>query len=208
MNIRHLLIILILSGITTTVDAQRKSWAIGVQVGENFSTLMGETHYDFRPGWSAGVHLSHYLLDDLVIRLEVNVDDRGAQLNPSLISDPFGASEYRLTYLSMPILLRYSTKTRFKIIAGGGISVDLLLSDDVNFTNPNPTNQPEFRRINADIVGCLGGAYPINDRLSLTVEGRSLLGLQSADRHPGEESRLGRFLSWEVLFGFNYYLAP
>ncbi len=206
MNTRHLLSFLIIFSLATTAQAQRKSWAVGVQIGENFSTLTGENDYDFRPGWSAGFHLSHYLLNNLVIRMEVNVDDRGAQLNPSLNTDPFGASEYRLTYLSIPILLRYSTDTRIKFIAGGGLSVDFLLADEVGFANATPNGQPDFRRFNADIVGCIGGAYPLTDRLSLTAEGRSLLGLQSADRHPGEASRLGRFLSWEILFGLNFYL--
>ncbi|MCF8239093.1 MAG: PorT family protein [Saprospiraceae bacterium] len=206
MRPRHLFFLLLILSFATTLQAQRKSWAVGVQIGENFSTLTGESDYDFRPGWSAGIHLSHYLLNDLVIRLEVNIDDRGANLNPSLNTDPFGANEYRLTYLSMPILLRYSTDTKFKFIAGGGLSVDVLLADEVSFGDAPPNSQPDFRRFNADLVGCLGGAYPITERFSLTAEGRTLWSMQSADRNAGEASRLGRFISWEFLFGLNFYL--
>ncbi len=206
MSWRYFISILILFSMTQSLQAQRKSWAIGVQIGENFSTLTGESDYDFRPGWSTGIHLSHYLLNDLVIRLEVNIDNRGALLNPSLNTDPFGANEYRLTYLSMPILLRYSTDTRIKFIAGGGLSVDVLLADEVGFADATPNSQPEFRRFNADLVGCLGGSYPITERFSLTAEARSLWSVQSADRNRGEASRLGRFISWEILFGLNFYL--
>lgn len=202
----YLLTLFLILVISSAVHAQRKSWAVGFQIGENFSTLTGENAYDYRPGISGGFHLSHYLLNDLVIRLEVNIDDRGTQLNPSLNADPFGANEYRLTYLSLPILLRYSTETRVKFIAGGGMSVDFLLAEQVGFDSPGAMGSPRFRPFNTDLIGCVGGAYPINERLSLSAEARSVFALQTADRPDGVASRLGRFFSWEILFGLNYYL--
>ena len=197
----YILTLFFILAITTSGSAQRKSWAVGFQIGENFSTLTGENAYDYRPGISGGFHLSHYLLNDLVIRLEVSLDSRGTQLNPSLNADPFGANEYRLTYLSLPIMLRYSTESRIKFIAGGGMSVDFLLADQVGFNGSGQSGSPDFRPFNTDLIGCVGGAYPINDRVALSAEVRSVFAMQTADRPDGVASRLGRFFSWEILFG-------
>jgi len=186
-----------------------QSWSVGLHFGENFSSLRGQQQSDYRLGFVAGVQASHYLTENLVMRLEVNMERKGGRFGevaPLPFGDPDFANEYRLDYLSLPVLLRYSTGKKTKFIAGGGMSVDYLARERSEFGQFSTDDPNRFRRFDTNLIACVGGALPLGDKVSATLELRSLVGLVKIDKPTGVARELGRNISWGLMVGLNYYL--
>lgn len=187
-----------------------QSWAFGLHIGENLSTLTGDQNYDYRLGFMGGVHASHYLTENIVMRLEINLERKGArgeQITP--IPQPGEeewTNDYRLDYLSLPVMLRYSTGNKSKFIAGGGISFDYLLQEKVGFRPGFPSETRDFRRFDNDLIACIGGALALSEKLTFTMEMRGMWGLINVSKPEGVARELGRNVSWGLMAGLNYYL--
>ena len=183
------------------------NWAIGIHMGENFTKLTGDADSEYRLGFTAGAHASHYLMENLVLRLEVNYERKGAER--VLPSDPFAAdvpTEIRLDYLTLPVLLRYSTSGKTRWTAGGGVAVSYLmnemtLTEDIVFEQID-----DFNRVDADLVFCGGFGYPVGKKMMVGFELRSIFGLVNVERNRGTAMQLGRNVAWGALVGLNYYL--
>lgn len=193
-----------------SLPALTQSWSMGIHFGENLSTLTGPQDYTYRLGFIGGMHVSHYLTENLVMRLEVNFEQKGAKGEQSapepFPGDPEFGNDYRLDYLSLPVLLRYSTRGKSKFFAGGGMSVDYLLREKTDFPTGSVFDTPNFRRFDTDLIACVGGALPVSDKLTATLEFRSIWGLLKVDKPGGVARELGRNLSWGLIAGLNYYL--
>lgn len=189
-----------------SINAQG-NWAVGLHIGENFTSLTGDADSEYRLGFTAGAHASHYLLENLVLRLEVNFERKGA--DRILPPDPFVAdvpAEIRLDYLTLPVLLRYSTGKKVKWTAGGGIAVSYLMKETIDLEGVVAVQTDDFRRVDTDLVTCAGLGYPINDKITLGFELRGIFGLVEVERNQGTAMQLGRNVAWGALVGINYYL--
>lgn len=183
------------------------NWAVGLHLGENFTSLTGDADSEYRLGFTAGAHASHYLLENLVLRLEVNFERKGA--DRILPPDPFVAdvpAEIRLDYLTLPVLLRYSTGRKMKWIVGGGVAVSYLMKETSDLEGGVAVQTDDFRRVDTDLVTCVGMGYPINDKITLGFELRGIFGLVEVERNKGTARQLGRNVAWGALVGINYYL--
>ena len=192
------------------VGVSAQNWSVGLHFGENLSTLMGSQDYDYRLGFIGGMHVSHYLTENLVMRLEVNVEQKGAS-REQVVPEPFPGepefgNDYRLDYLSLPVLLRYSTKGKSKFIAGGGVSVDYLMREKTDYPTGSVFETTNFRRFDTDLIACLGGAIPVSKKITATLEFRSIWGLVKVEKPEGVARELGRNVSWGLMAGLNYYL--
>jgi hypothetical protein len=187
-----------------------QSWAIGLHFGENLSTLRGDAKTDYLPGFMGGLHASHYLTEKVVLRLEANFERKGTRiegLNPN--PDP-GAPEFiddfRLDYLSLPVMLRYSMGKKAKFVVGGGASVDYLIRQRTDYGELTTNELDQYRRFDSDLVGTVGGAIPVGDKWTFSLEMRALWGLVSVEKPKGLAPELGKNLSWGLMAGVNYYL--
>lgn len=190
--------------------AQSQSWAIGMHFGENLSTLRGNAKTDYQPGFMGGLHASHYLTENVVLRLEANFERKGTRIeglnpNPDPGAPNFG-DDYRFDYLSLPVMLRYSIGNKAKFVVGGGASVDYLIRQRTDFGELSTNELGEYRRFDTDLVGTMGGAVPVGEKWTFSLEMRGLWGLVRVDKPDGLAPELGRNLSWGLLAGINYYL--
>lgn len=185
----------------------QSNWSVGVQAGENFTNLNGDVSSQYRLGFSFGAHASHYLLEKWVLRLEANFERKGAeQIFPDNPFDPNVPNEIRLDYISLPVLLRYSTGEKWKYIIGGGLAVSYLMQETSTFENVVLTQTDDFNRVDADLIACTGLAYPIKDKLTVGFDFRANFGMVDVNRSPGVAMDLGRNISWGMFVGLNYYL--
>lgn len=191
-------------------SAESQSWAIGLHFGENLSTLKGDAKTDYLPGFMGGLHASHYLTENVVLRLEANFERKGTRiegldLNPDPGTPDF-ADDYRFDYLSLPVMLRYSIGENAKFVAGGGASVDYLIRQRTDYGELTTNELGDYRRFDSDLVGTLGGAIPFGDKWTFSLEMRALWGLVSVDKPKGLATELGKNLSWGLMAGVSYYL--
>lgn len=190
--------------------AAGQSWAVGLHFGENFSTLRGYANTDYLPGFMGGVQASHYLTENIVLRVEANFERKGTRLeglNPN--PDPGAPSfvdEYRFDYLSLPAMLRYSMGKKTKFVVGGGASVDYLISQRTNYAELATNDINNFRRFDTDLIGTVGGAVPFGEKWTFSIELRALWGLVQVNKPKGLATELGKNLSWGLMAGVNYYL--
>ena len=178
--------------------------------GENLSTLRGNAKTDYLPGFMAGLHMSHYLTESLVLRLEVNMERKGTRLeginpNPDPGAPNFG-DDYRFDYLSLPVMLRYSTSSRVKFVVGGGASVDYLVRQRTDYGDLRVDEIVEYRRFDTDLVGTIGGAVHFGEKWTFSLEFRGMWGLVDVDKPKGLATEFGKNLSWGLMAGVNYYL--
>lgn len=191
--------------LASTADAQ--PWAVGVQFGEHYSSLWGESPQDYALGFMAGVHASHYLTSNLVLRGEVNWERRGSRVPDPIPTDPNFASEFQLDYLTLPVMARYSTEGKWRFSGGGGVSVNFLMRERTLFGSFSLQNSGEFRRVNADLLLCGGAAYHIYPKTTLSLDLRANTGLVDVrEQQPGVQRQLGRHILWGLVAGINFYL--
>ncbi|MCF8247910.1 MAG: hypothetical protein K9J37_22355 [Saprospiraceae bacterium] len=72
MKLPHLFISLILCLFCFAKSAESQNWALGLHFGENLSTLRGNAKTDYQPGFMGGLHVSHYLTKNVILRMEAN----------------------------------------------------------------------------------------------------------------------------------------
>lgn len=206
----HLFTSLTLCFFCFAITANSQNWAVGIHFGENLSTLRGNIKTDYQFGFLAGLHASHYLTENIVLRLEANFDRKGALLvgndpNPDPGAPNFG-DDYRFDYLSLPFMLRYSTSSRVKFVVGGGASVDYLVRQRTDYGDLRTNELGQYRRFDTDLVGAIGGAVPFAEKWTFSLELRSIWGLVKVEKPKGVAPELGKNLTWGLVAGVNYYL--
>ncbi|MCB0522629.1 MAG: PorT family protein [Lewinellaceae bacterium] len=192
-----------------SVPSFSQRWSVGLQAGENLSTLTGDNQNDFRLGFVGGINASHYLSKNIVLRLELNIERKGAKPDLSAspdIPDVNAVTDYSFDYLSLPLLLRYTTGKKVRWVAGGGPSFNYLLRERSQFIGTNQLETGEFRRVDIDAIVGLGAGVPIGGKFTITLEGRGIFGLRKVNKATGTATDLGRHLSWGLMAGLNYYL--
>ncbi len=188
-----------------------QNWAVGLHFGENLSTLRGNAKTDYQLGFIGGMHVSHYLTKNMVLRLEANFERKGTRLegadpNPDPGAPNFG-DDYRFDYLSLPVMLRYSTKSKVKFVVGGGASVDYLVRQRTDYDGDQSLNQiGDYRRFDTDLVGAIAGSVPFGGKWTFSLEFRGMWGLVKVDKPAGLATEFGKNLTWGLMAGVNYYL--
>jgi hypothetical protein len=206
--IKYYTLTLFLLWILPSSYAQKEaSWAIGFQLGEQFSTLWGESTTDYRPGFIVGLHASHYLTRNIVLRAEVNYERRGVLAPQSLVTDQDFAIEHRFNYLTLPVMIRYSTEGKIRWIGGGGVSVNFLLNERQLLRETFVDLGGDLQNVTTDLLLLGGASYPLNDQIRLSMDVRSILSISEMELPArGTQQRIGRHLAWGIFAGFNYYL--
>lgn len=190
--------------------AAGQNWAVGLHFGENLSTLRGNAKTDYQLGFMAGFHVSHYLTKNVVLRLESNLERKGTRVeDPTLFPDPGTPNfvdDYQFDYLSLPIMLRYSSNSKVKFVVGGGASLDYLVRQRTDYGETEANQIDDYRKLDTDLLGVVGGAVPIGKKWTFSIEMRGMWGLVNVDKPKGLTPELGKNLTWGLMAGVNYYL--
>jgi hypothetical protein len=198
---------LIMALLLQAMPSIAQPWAVGVQFGEQFSSLWGEAPQDYALGFLAGVHASHYLTSYVVLRGEINWERRGSRVPDPIPTDPNFASEFQLDYLTLPMMVRYSVGEKWRWSGGGGVSVNFLMRERTLYGSFSRRQTDDFREVNADVLLCGGTAYTIFPKTTLSLDLRANMGLADAqESRPGVQRRLGRHILWGLVAGLNFYL--
>lgn len=125
---KHILLLVLTSLVFTfsSADAQRKylkkksepAFGLGVKAGINYasqSTSSGTTNVDVQSiiGLNGGVYCNYFFLDFLAVQPELMISGKGLHWK-----DQFYDAQDILTYLDMPILIRYQPIKLLNIHAG------------------------------------------------------------------------------------------
>ena len=206
----HLIISLLFCLFCFAKSAESQNWAVGLHFGENLSTLQGNAKTDYLLGFMGGLHVSHYLTENIVLRLEANMERKGTRVeganpNPDPGAPNFG-DDYRFDYLSLPVMLRYSTSSKVKFVVGGGASVDFLVRQRTDYDDLSVNEIGQYRRLDTDLVSAIGAVVPFGEKWTFSLEMRGMWGLVKVDKPAGLATEFGKNLTWGLMAGVNYYL--
>jgi hypothetical protein len=181
------LITLALLIVANAVVAQQKTVQFGVKGGINFSTLLDEFGTnDYRTGYHAGLFANIPL-------------DAGFRLQPEVVYSAQGAEfpndkKHYLSYISVPVMLQYTIKDRFRIETGPQVSY--LSKSEVKYEKmpegPNEHEADYFNEVNGGDFAWSAGAGYVTP-FGLGVDARYNLSL-------GDISKIGRLENrvWQV----------
>ncbi|MFI5218696.1 MAG: outer membrane beta-barrel protein [Bacteroidia bacterium] len=201
--------------------AQDRKTFVSVHGGVNFSniTVGGTSFTDWknRTGICAGLGFGYKAAKKILLLVEANYDQKGYR-NEYTITDEKGmdmgkayANNYS-DYLSVPIIINYTSKGENTFEAGIGIINNFLLSADI-MTPPNQGGFPPNSEINykelykgyeLDFTIRVGGSIKIASQLNLLLEGRISNGLTSFSKSDEVKSiHNTMFLGTGVRYYFN-----
>lgn len=118
---KSIVIVLLLAG--TATFAQH--FDIGIKAGTNFSNFTGNSNVEgvkanTLVGFHAGVFLGLYLGDNFSIQPEALFSTQGAKINNGTTKD-----DYKLTYINVPVLLKFRFNGGFYLEAGPQIGFNV-----------------------------------------------------------------------------------
>jgi len=148
----------------------------GVKAGLNYSSQFisgAASSVDFKSilGINAGAYCNYFLLDFLAIQPELMVSGKGSHW-----TNQYYDARYNLTYIDLPILIRFQPVSLINIHAGPQFSY-LLLANQKDFgTNLNTNVIGNFYKFDLGLAFGIEANLPYN--INLTV--RYILGLNTA----------------------------
>ncbi|MFY7965058.1 MAG: porin family protein [Chitinophagaceae bacterium] len=126
---KTIVVLAVLFSVNNIVTAQ--NFAIGLKAGANLSKISGSSFSDeYKLSYHAGAFMSLDFNKKIGIQPEVLLSQAQAQTVSSGVILPSGSQNYKLSYLSIPLLLRY--KFSKVIILNVGPQYSILLNKDDN----------------------------------------------------------------------------
>ncbi len=187
---KHLIVFLVLLLVApaSRLLAQQGTWSIGIEGGPGLSLIYGSEgvygssdpalsgaagitgEYGFAGSFSAKVAL-HYE------RVSTITDNHSALLPAG------GRLKYNLDYLSLPVLVKWSTGGRIRFFVNAGPCVSLLLQESTWYLPDNGSKEKvadetgAYHQINLAVTAGAGIAVPVGKRFQLSLEVRDNFGV-------------------------------
>jgi hypothetical protein len=148
----------------------------GVKAGLNYSSQYTQNtpnSVDFKsiPGINAGAYCNYFFMDFLAIQTELMVSGKGSHW-----TNQYNDAKDKLTYIDLPVLIKYQPVALFNIHAGPQLSY-LILAKQEDLVNNLKTNVLDYY-YKFDLGLAFGVEANITSRVNLTV--RYILGLNTA----------------------------
>jgi hypothetical protein len=148
----------------------------GVKAGPNYSTqytINTPNSVDFKSifGINAGAYCNYFFLDFLAIQPELMVSGKGSHWK-----NQYTDAKDNLTYIDLPILIKYQPVAQFNIHAGPQLSY-LVIAKRTDFGNDLKTNVMDYY-YKFDFGLAFGVEANLPSRVNLTI--RYILGLNTA----------------------------
>lgn len=195
MRAPHITLLIALFAASTVSFAQTTRFEAGLQVGSSTSWLRGNKAIDDSDplhGPAAGLSLQYYLSRHLGLRLGAGYQQKGSSSDITFtdnIGNAIGTGAVRseLRYLSVPLMLRYGFGDKFRVSAGVGGYVGILLSATQAYSGfdfPDATITKNFESTDIGLCGSISGALALGQKISISLEARYDKGLTNISALP------------------------
>jgi hypothetical protein len=168
--------------------AQQGAWSIGIEGGPGLSLIYGSEsvynqsapalsgavgingEYGFAGRFSAKVALHYERVSTLTN-------------NPSALLPPAGQLKYNLDYLSLPVLVKWSTGGKVRFFVNAGPCVSLLLQESLWYLPDSGSKEKvadetgAYNRFNLAVTAGAGIAIPVGNRILISLEVRDNFGV-------------------------------
>lgn len=150
----------------------------GVKAGGNYSDFEGANfRVDPLAGFHAGVTVAFKVTDQFLIQQEFLYSQQGAKV----LSGPLGAAEIKLSYINVPVLLKY--RTAIGLFVEAGPQVSLKMKENVaGFENADFAKKIDFG---------LAGGLGFQSKIGLGIDARYIYGMEKVMENPN--AALGEF---------------
>ena len=215
---KKILVLFALSTVVFTVFAQDSKFIIGVEAAVNRTHLWGEDIHDaYNPLYSIspGLNLEYLLNSNISLKSGLLYERKGFTAETFYtgpIGMPMGTRDFTATfdYLTLPVLLSYSTNGTVRFYVNGGAYFGFLLSNTLTLGEfgdyPEQTVDAKEDTKTFDFglsFGC-GLFIPIGERFAFDFGLRDNLGL--IDIFKPENDEKSRFNTLGLVFSLKYFL--
>ncbi len=198
--------------------AQTTRFEAGLQVGSSTGWLRGNKAIDDSGplhGPAAGLNFQYNLSQHLGVRLGAGYQRKGSSTDVTFtdnIGNVLGSGAVRgeLQYLSFPLMLRYGFGEKFRVSAGAGGYLGILLSatqTSSGFDFPDVTITKNFENTDIGLCGSISGALALGQKISLSLEARYDKGLTNISALPVVDDGSIRTNAVCLLLGCSYRLG-
>lgn len=148
----------------------------GVKAGINYATQFTESNasgvkFQSIIGIHAGAYVNYFLLDYVAVQAELLFSDKGSKWQ-----NAFYDARYDLTYIDLPLLIKFQPVPLFNIHAGTQLSYLLMASQKDYGTGQKTNVRGNYYKFDPAVV--VGVEANLPNRINLTV--RYILGLTTA----------------------------
>ena len=137
-------------GVAISMSALSFAQSVGIKGGGNITTVSGleNIQADYNFGWQAGAFVNIPVNEKFSIQPEVLYNTRGAVLSSDepIIGDKVEEANWKLNYISVPVMFQYNATPKFYVEAGPQFSYMLLSKFKSNSltTNDNSDDLNKF----------------------------------------------------------------
>jgi opacity protein-like surface antigen len=202
-EMKKVLILLTSFIISFSIFSQESKITIGLEIAPSITSLRGNTEFDSSENLfvlSPGVTFDYYISQNLALQSGISFERKGGktELLRTFSNIPIGSQEIQvnLDYVTLPLMLTYSTNGKISFYIGGGAFLGFLVSHKVIWGSFENFNEAEFgdtedfpegiedlyntnirKKIDLGLSLMTGVKIPITKRIFIDLGIRDYLGL-------------------------------
>jgi hypothetical protein len=187
---RHLIffLLLLLVAPAGALLAQKGAWSLGIEGGPGLSFIYGgESVYnpsDPALSGAAGISGEYGFAGRFSAKVALHYERFSTQTdNLSALLSPAGSLKYNLDYLSLPVLIKWSTGGRIRFFVNAGPCVSMLLQESLWYLPESGSREKvadetgAYHRFNLAVTAGVGIAVSVGKRFLVSLEVRDNFGV-------------------------------
>jgi len=187
---KHLtaILLLLLVAHSGTLQAQQGSWSIGIEGGPGLSLIYGSEnvygHSDPALSGAAGIAGEFGFAGRFSARAALHYERISTFTdNQSALLPAAGRLKHYLDYLSLPVLVKWSTGGKIRFFVNAGPCVSLLLRESLWYLPDSGSEEKvadetgAYHRVNLAVTAGAGIAVPFGQRFLVSLELRDNFGV-------------------------------
>lgn len=191
--------------IGVVLNAQNNKFELGIEGGPSYIFVHGnefiEEVHDPTVGFAAGISFQYNFSEHISFRSNLFYERKGSKIAfdfTDINGMKIGSSDahFNLNYLTVPLLLRFTTGEKVKFFCNAGPYVGYLLKQVTNYKDLSnvicnkEVGTKDFKSLEVGFVFGLGAGIPISDAVILSFELRNNLGLTAVNDYPISDGSL------------------
>ena len=190
-------------GVAISMSALSFAQSVGIKGGGNITTVSGleNIQADYNFGWQAGAFVNIPVNEKFSIQPEVLYNTRGAVLSSDepIIGDKVEEANWKLNYISVPVMFQYNATPKFYVEAGPQFSYMLLSKFKSNSLTTND-NSDDLNKFDFGVGAGLG--YWITP--SLGVNARYVAGITDITKDNDSDTKVRNNNNVQVGLAFKF----
>lgn len=173
------------------VNSYSQEFDLGVKGGINFSNIYGlePLNLEYKEGIVVGVFAGIKFSDRIGLQVDALYSEQGAKFT--------GSGKFELTYLNVPVVLKYYLVDDQPLYIQVGPQVGVLLKDDLRTVIDNTSIKADGNDTDISAVMGMGYDFPYGIR----IEGRFNLGITNVTDYQLESGR-HKYISLTIGYSF------